>query len=373
MSLSVVIAPDSFKGSLAATAVAQAIAAGWLSVRPDDNVSTIPLADGGEGTLDAIEAAAPGSTRHDAGPVVGPDGRPVRSEWLELPGLIGVVELAQMSGLPLMGELDALGATTFGLGQVIAHALDTGMQQLIIGLGGSASTDGGAGALAALGLRATNLGDSGSDPLANGGEALLSLTSLNVAGLRPPPPGGVILLTDVSAPLLGATGAAAVFGPQKGADPAQVGILDAALAHFANLLGGDVDDPGTGAAGGTAYGFAAAWGATIQPGAEYIMRLTGAEERTRSADIVVTGEGRFDETSITGKLVGELISFASEGPARIGVIAGAIAAKPVSPNGAMLWSRALLDLAGSAEEAMANPARWLHDAGAQAAHELPGS
>ncbi|HEY9497934.1 MAG TPA: glycerate kinase, partial [Terrimesophilobacter sp.] len=149
--LSVIIAPDSFKGSATARDAAAAIGRGWAEVRPHDRLTLLPQADGGEGTLDAVAAAIPGAVLHEVGPVVGPDGRPTTGAWLELPGRVAVVELAQCSGLPLMKALDPLGATTRGLGQVIHHALDAGMTSLVIGLGGSASTDGGAGALAALG------------------------------------------------------------------------------------------------------------------------------------------------------------------------------------------------------------------------------
>ncbi|MBU1588354.1 MAG: glycerate kinase, partial [Actinobacteria bacterium] len=148
----VVIAPDSFKGSLSAREVAEAIAAGWRAVRPDDELVLVPQADGGEGTLDAVEASVPGAVRCSAGSVTGPDGRPTPGEWLQLPDGTAVVELAQPSGLPLMRELDALGATTRGLGQVIRAALEAGATSLVIGLGGSASTDAAAGALAELGL-----------------------------------------------------------------------------------------------------------------------------------------------------------------------------------------------------------------------------
>jgi len=220
--LRVVIAPDSFKGSLGALEVASAIAEGWLSVRPADAISLIPQADGGGGTRDAIEAAVPGALRHDVGRVTGPDGRSTPGVWLELPGGIAVVELAQMSGLPLMASLDPLGASTVGLGEVIRAALAAGASRLVIGLGGSASTDGAAGALAALGLR-------GDAPLGAGGGGLAALRSLDRSALLAPPPGGVTLLTDVAAPLLGPTGAAAGFGQQglrqeQGFDPVYLGL-----------------------------------------------------------------------------------------------------------------------------------------------------
>jgi glycerate kinase len=360
--MKIVIAPDSFKGSLAALEVAEAIAIGWSSVRPADSISLNPQADGGEGTLAAIEAAVPGSIRHDVGSVTGPDGRPTPGVWLELPGRIAVVELAQMSGLPLMQALDPLGATTYGLGEVIRSAMSAGAEQLLVGLGGSASTDGGAGALAALGLTAT-----GGDLRTN---RLGGITALDRGAMLAPPPRGVILLTDVSAPLLGATGAAAVFGPQKGATADDIVTLDAALCTFAGLLGGDPTLPGTGAAGGTGYGFAAAWGARIEPGADYLATLSMLPEAVAGADVLLTGEGRFDATSSTGKLVGQLIGIAGEHAVTVGVIAGQVSAEPVSRDGGALWSASLVDLAGSVDAAMNDTARWLEIAGAAAAKAL---
>jgi glycerate kinase len=364
VSLTVVIAPDSFKGSLPALSVAEAIGSGWSSVRPDDEVVLVPQADGGEGTLDAVEAAVPGAVRRDVGPVTGPDGRPTPGMWLELPGGIAVVELAQMSGLPLMDRLDPLGATTFGLGQVIRAALDSGATELVIGLGGSASTDGASGALAALGLAGPN-----GEALPPAGR-LSELAALDRSALLASPAGGVTLLTDVSAPLLGPQGAAAVFGPQKGANTDQIAVLDRALAHFAELLGDGAELPGSGAAGGAGYGFVAAWGARIEPGADYLARLSGLPGSIAGADVLLTGEGRFDATSSTGKLVGELIGIAGQHDVRVGVIAGQVTAQPATRAGAPIWSSALVDLAGSVESAIAEPERWLHEAGRAAAGAL---
>ena len=363
----VVIAPDSFKGSLDAVGVARAIGDGWASVRPGDDIRLVPLADGGEGTMDAIEAAVPGSVRRDAGEVEGPDGRPVRGEWLELPDGTAVVELAQMSGLPQMAELDPLGANTYGLGQVIRAALEAGAPRLVIGLGGSASTDAASAALAALGL--TTAPPTDSRHLRRGGAELTAIRALDGADLTPAPPGGVVLLTDVDAPLLGPRGAAAVFGPQKGASANDVATLDAALAHFAGLLGGDPDMPGAGAAGGAGYGFAAAWGAVVEPGADYIARLGGVHELVAGADVVLTGEGRFDATSVGGKLVGQVIRIAGPGRARLGIIAGSLGAQPTWDD-EPLWATDLVGLAGSTHAAMTETARWLHDAGAAAARAL---
>lgn len=362
--LSVIIAPDSFKGSLPASDVAAAISRGWMSIRPRDVVSLLPQADGGEGTLEAIAAAVPDAVLHEVGPVTGPDGRATPGAWLELPDRTGVVELAQCSGLPLMARRDPLSATTRGLGELIRHAMEGGIESLVIGLGGSASTDGGAGALSALGLGLLDRDDA---PLDDGGGALAGLERIDTTELLPAPPGGVVLLTDVTAPLLGPAGAAAVFGPQKGATDDDVRALDAALARFAALLGGRPDQPGAGAAGGTAYGFATAWGAAIEPGARYISALSGLTEAIRDADVVLTGEGRFDATSSTGKVVGELLILARQHGTPVGIIAGQIA---VDVHDTGVWAVALADLAGSAENAMATPIPALEEAGRQAARHF---
>lgn len=352
--LTVVIAPDSFKGSLSAREVAEAIAEGWRTVRPDDELVLVPQADGGEGTLDAVEASVPGSVRRSAGLVTGPDGRPTPGEWLQLPDGTAVVELAQASGLPLMAELDPLGATTRGLGQVIRAAVEAGATELVIGLGGSASTDGAAGALSELGLV---LLDEQGELVRDGGLGLRDIVDVHRDSLLPAP--RTTLLTDVTAPLLGPTGAAAVFGPQKGATQAQVAQLDGALSHFAELLGGEPAAPGSGAAGGAGYGFAAVWGATIVSGADQLAELSGLRAAIDRADVVLTGEGRFDEQSLTGKVVGSILALGATG-----VIAGQISADTG------VWSASLTDLAGSVEAAMADTAQWLRAAGAKAATDL---
>jgi glycerate kinase len=276
----VVIAPDSFKGTATAREAALAIARGWTAVYPDDEMLLSPQADGGEGTIDALATADPETPIRSA-TVTGPDGRPVAARWMLRDTGEAVLELAESSGLPLMATLDPLGATTRGLGELIGRALDAGAGSITIGLGGSATTDGGTGALAALGMA---LYDATGHRLPDGGGALSRLERLDPAGLRPPPPGGVRLLTDVTAPLLGPTGAAAVFAPQKGATPTEVATLDAALERLCRLLGGDPTLPGSGAAGGAAYGFAAAWGGVLVPGAPAIAALSGLPELVAGAD-----------------------------------------------------------------------------------------
>ncbi|OHV39949.1 MULTISPECIES: glycerate kinase [Pseudofrankia] len=369
--LKVVIAPDSFKGSLAANRVAAALADGWLSVRPDDEVVRLPIADGGEGTLDVFAAAVPGACRR-AVKVTGPDGaqdtRLVDAEWLALPNGTAVVELASGSGLPLLGaRRDPLGAHTVGLGQLLAVALDDpATRQIIVTLGGSASTDGGTGALTALGARF--LDDAGV-PLRPGGGSLARLASVDSRGLRPAPPGGVLCLTDVDAPLCGPRGAAAVFGPQKGASPDDVPLLDDGLRRLAALLGGEPDAPGAGAAGGTGYGLAAAWGARLVPGAATVAEHAGLPAVLTDADLVITGEGRFDATSLSGKVVGGVLRLAAArggeaGPVPVLLVAGQLGAP--SPPGVDA-AVAIATLARGVPAAVAEPERWLAAAAAQLA------
>lgn len=372
----VLVAPDSFKGSLTAARAAAAISRGWSSVRPGDDVRAVPLADGGDGTLAVIASAASGAVVHEVPGCTGPDGRPVVGRWLELPGRRAVVELAQVSGLALMRAPDPLGASTRGLGEVIAAALDAGAESLTIALGGSASTDGGAGALSALGLV---LLDADGTVLPDGGGTLAQVATADVSGFRPPPPGGVVLLTDVDNPLLGARGAAQVFGPQKGATADDVALLEAGLARFAQVLGqvvdvvggvaaGSAQVPGAGAAGGTGYGFVAAWQATVASGAAHVAALVGLPEVLAEADVLITGEGRFDDTSLHGKVVGEALRLATGHPLRAAVVAGAIPdPRRLAERG--VWHCSLVELAGETE-ALANPERWLAEAGARAAHTL---
>jgi glycerate 2-kinase len=362
----VVIAPDSFKGSIGATAAAAALAEGWLAERGGDEVITLPLADGGEGTLDVLAAALPGTRWHQAR-VTGPGGEPVDCAWLELPGGAAVAELARASGLPLLRQPDPLGAHTTGLGETIGHALDSGARSVTITLGGSASTDGGAGALTALGARFTG---PGGEPLPRGGGALRLLATCDLSGLRPPPAGGVTCLADVTAPLLGPSGAAAVFAPQKGAAPEQVALLEAGLARLAAVLGGDPAAPGAGAAGGTGYGLAAAWGAAIRPGAPELCRLAGLDRALDGAGLVITGEGCYDRTSAAGKVPGTVLATAAGLGVPAAVVAGQVAAGAATDG--LAAALALTDLAGSAQAALAHPGEWLRAAGRGLAKTIPG-
>ncbi|WP_246626914.1 glycerate kinase [Modestobacter italicus] len=361
--LRVVIAPDSFKGTLDATAAADALAAGWRRERPDDELVTVPLADGGEGTLEALGHDLPADCWRRAA-VTGPDGRPVDAAWLLLPDGTAVVEMARAAGLPLLRRPDPLGATTRGLGQLLAAVVaDPAVHRVMLTLGGSATTDGGTGALAALGARFL---DADGAELPPGGGALARLARVDLGGLTPPPAGGVQCLVDVTAPLLGPLGAAGQFGPQKGATPDHVALLDDGLARLADLLGGDREAPGAGAAGGTAYGFAACWGAEFVSGARAVAAAAGLDDALRDAGLVVTGEGQFDAQSLRGKVVGDLVDRAGTAGVPVAVVAGRVDAAEELPVARAL---SLTDLAGSVAGAMTEPARWLAAAGAQLARE----
>lgn len=353
----VVIAPDSFKGTVTAADAARALAEGWRSIRPDDQLMMRPMADGGEGTLAAVAAAHPGTTLHRVGGCTGPDGRPVDGEYALLPDGTAVVELATVSGLPLMAELAPLTATTRGTGELIAAALDQGARRVMVALGGSASTDGGAGLLGALGLR---LLDADGVPLPDGGGALPRARWVHRGEFRAAPRDGVQLLTDVGNPLLGPEGAAAVYGPQKGAGPADVEQLERGLTRLAELLGGDPAQPGAGAAGGTAYGLTAAWGAVVTPGAAAVAELLGLDEALADADLVITGEGRYDATSLLGKVVGEVVRRADRAGVSASIVAGESADEDVLT---------LTRLAGDPAAARDHASRWLRRAGALLAHE----
>ncbi|MFJ8894975.1 glycerate kinase [Leifsonia sp. NPDC102414] len=364
MPYTVVVAPDSFKGSATATAVAGALAAGWSSVRPDDRLVLAPMADGGEGTLDAFDVAVPGSARHPI-TVLGPAGAAVDASWLSLPDGTAVVELAETSGLSHMPALAPLDAHTFGFGQAIAAALDAGATGLLLAIGGSASTDGGVGALAALGARFT---DATGRPIRLGNRGLGTLARADLSGLPALPPGGVRILSDVTNPLLGTTGAAAVFGPQKGATPEQVAGLESGLVRLARVLGGGQvpgarpvrpGTPGAGAAGGTGYGLLA-WGAQLAPGSAAVGDALGLPALVRTADAVITGEGRFDTQSAAGKVPAYVSQLARDGGIPALLAAGAIDAETEG----FAAAASLSALAGGAEGAMAEPERWARAAGA---------
>ncbi|MBW4041672.1 MAG: glycerate kinase [Acidobacteria bacterium] len=350
----VVIAPDSFKGSIDAPGAAAALTGGWSSVRPGDDLVAVPMADGGEGTLDALAAAAPRSVRVPVR-VDGPDGRPVDAVVLRLPDGTAVVELASTSGITLLEALAPLRAHTRGFGAAIRAAIEAGAIELLLTIGGSASTDGGAGALRSLGARFL---DERGNEVEDGAAGLLHLASIDLSALVPLPIGGVRVLTDVVNPLLGPNGAAAIYGPQKGASVADAPILEAALARLASQLPSDPTAPGSGAAGGTGFGMLA-WGATLVPGAIAVADATGLRDAIAGADLVITGEGRFDGQSVQGKVAETVRSIAAEAGVPTALVAGSVDAEPLGYTAAV----SLIDLVGRAA-AFADPAAALRRAGA---------
>jgi glycerate kinase len=303
--LLIVVAPDSYKGSVSALRVAQAMERGILKVYPDAEVRKIPIADGGEGTVEALVSATGGEIRLTE--VSGPLGEKVMAPWGILgDGKTAVIEMAAASGLPLVPDRkkDPRIASTFGTGELLRAALDAGLRKIIIGIGGSATNDGGAGMARALGVRFD--GDDG-QPLADGGSALAGLKRIGTEGLDPRlRDTEIIVACDVDNPLCGPRGASAVFGPQKGATPEAVAELDAALRHFAacarEATGRDVAElPGAGAAGGLGAGLMFFTQARLKPGVDIVLDAVGFAGIVRDAAFVVTGEGRTDFQTAFGK------------------------------------------------------------------------
>jgi glycerate kinase len=305
--LRVLVAPDSFKGTFSSVVVADALASGWSAVRPADEVRLTPMADGGEGTLDAVEASG-GWDRHQVA-AKDPLMRTLTAAFLR-DGDRAVVELASASGLSRLpdDEYDAMAASTFGTGQVLAAAIGLGCRDIVIGLGGSATTDGGAGLLEALGAR---LRDAGGADLRPGGGALGGVASVDLSSVSEVlAEVHLTVASDVTNPLLGERGAAATYAPQKGASVEQVAELDRNLRRYADIIEGSIGRPlryeaGTGAAGGATFGLLAIADRfasfEVRPGVEVVMELTGFDNAVTSADLVLTGEGLVDDQTAYGK------------------------------------------------------------------------
>ena len=302
--MKIVIAPDSFKESLSAPDVAAAIARGWQQVFPEAECLLRPMADGGEGTVDAVLAAVGGERRECE--VRGPMGAPVKAHWGWLGQGTAVIEMAAASGLHWVPceQRDARLASSFGTGELIREALDAGATRIILGLGGSATNDAGMGLLQALGMRFL---DARGHELAPGGAALTNLDRLDLSSLDTRLNDvQVEVAADVDNPLCGPHGASAVFGPQKGATPEHVVQLDAALGRFAavvaSALGEDhAEFPGVGAAGGLGFAARAFLKASFRPGIELVAELSGLAAAMANADLVITGEGRMDAQTLHGK------------------------------------------------------------------------
>ncbi len=323
----VVVSPDKFKGSLTAREVADRVAAGLTAVEPGLVVVRVPVADGGDGTVDAALAAG-----YERVPLraTGPTGGPVDTAYAVRDG-VAVVEMADVSGLRLLppDRLAPLTATSYGTGEVVRAALDQGCRSVVLGIGGSASTDGGAGMLEALGVR---LFDAADNPLPHGGGALADLRRVDLTGLHPAVADTrIVVACDVDNPLLGPHGAAAVYGPQKGAGPEDVPALDAALAHWADLVdaatgrSGVRDRAGAGAAGGVGYAAMAVLGAELEPGIGLILDLVRFADHLPGASLVITGEGSLDEQTLHGKAPAGVASAAAKAGVPVVTVSGRLA------------------------------------------------
>lgn len=310
----IVVAPQALKGSLTAAAAGEAIVQGVLAVYPEAEVAMVPVADGGEGTVQALVDATGGELIPQT--VTGPLGELVTAFW----GLSGdkqtaAIEMAASSGLPLVPQerRDPRITTTFGFGELISAALEHGCRHFIIGLGGSATNDGGAGMAQALGATLTT---SDGQPISRGGAALASLAHISTASMDARLQACVFdVACDVTNPLCGPLGASAVYGPQKGATPEIVAELDRALTHYANIIERDLqvsvaEVPGAGAAGGLGAGVLAFLHATLRPGAQIVLEAVHLEDYLRSADLVITAEGQIDAQTAYGKSIAAVASLA---------------------------------------------------------------
>lgn len=293
----VLIAMDSFKGSLTSLQAGNAVREGILQVIPHGEIRVCPMADGGEGTVDAL--GTQGQLQQVT--VTGPLGQPVTASYAILENDTAVMEMAAAAGLLLVPpeSRNPMHTTTLGVGEMILHAIEKGCRRFVIGIGGSATNDGGIGMLTALGFRFLDAAGRPVPPTAYGLSQLASVDrthacpALSQCTFR--------IACDVTNPLCGDLGCSAVYGPQKGADPQQISQMDNWLLQYAGLTGGDPNVPGTGAAGGLGYGFLYYLRATLEPGVQIILSETGMEEKIRKADFVVTGEGRLDGQSLMGK------------------------------------------------------------------------
>ncbi|MGC0336658.1 glycerate kinase [Streptomyces sp. SLBN-8D4] len=331
MTQRVLIAADKFKGSLTAVQVAERVTAGLRRVVPDLEVESLPVADGGDGTVAAAVAA--GFERREVA-VAGPLGQEITAAFA-VRGETAVVEMAEASGLQRLpaGVFAPLTASTYGSGELLRAALDAGARTIVFGVGGSATTDGGAGMLSALGARFL---DADGEPVAPGGAGLPDLASADLSGLDPRFASvEFILASDVDNPLTGPKGAPAVYGPQKGASPDDVEALDTALAHYAKVLEEAVGakaaeyaaSPGAGAAGGIGYG-ALLLGARFRPGIDVMLDVLGFAPALEWADLVITGEGSLDEQTLHGKAPAGVAAAARAKDKEVVAVCGRLALPP---------------------------------------------
>ncbi|MFC9593033.1 glycerate kinase [Streptomyces sp. NPDC056944] len=370
----VLVAADKFKGSLTAVQVAERVTAGLRRVVPELTVETLPVADGGDGTVAAAVAA--GFERREVR-VTGPLGEPVTAAYA-LRGTTAVVEMAEASGLQLLppGVFAPLTATTYGSGELLRAALDAGATTLVFGVGGSATTDGGSGMLAALGARFL---DAAGEPVGPGGAPLADLATADLSGLDPRFASvDLILASDVDNPLTGPKGAPAVYGPQKGATPEDVRTLDAALAHFATVLEKAVGPraaeaavaPGAGGAGGIGYG-ALILGASFRPGIELMLEVLGFAPALERATLVITGEGSLDEQTLHGKAPAGVAAAARAAGKEVVAVCGRLALPPEALGTAGIRrAYALADLEPDPAKSMANAGPLLEEAASNLARDF---
>ncbi|MEU7292640.1 glycerate kinase [Streptomyces exfoliatus] len=370
----VLVAADKFKGSLTAVQVAERVTAGLRRVVPGLAVETLPVADGGDGTVAAAVAA--GFERREV-QVTGPLGEQVTAAFA-LRGTTAVVEMAEASGLQLLprGVFAPLTATTYGSGELLRAALDAGATTVVFGVGGSATTDGGAGMLAALGARFL---DASGDPVGPGGAPLADLATADLGGLDPRFASvDLILASDVDNPLTGPKGAPAVYGPQKGATPDDVRTLDAALAHFATVLEKAVGPraaeaavaPGAGGAGGIGYG-ALILGASFRPGIELMLDVLGFAPALERATLVITGEGSLDEQTLHGKAPAGVAAAARAAGKEVVAVCGRLALPPEALGKAGIRrAYPLTALEPDPSKSMANAGPLLEDVAADIARDF---
>ena len=365
------VAPDKFKGCLTAVEVAAAVGRGLRQEVPGLEVVELPVADGGDGT---VEAALTAGYTEVWAPATGPTGEPSTARYARR-GQTAVIELAAVVGLDLLpeGRLEPLRASTHGLGLVLRHALDAGVHEVVLGLGGSASTDGGAGLAQALGARVL---DSTGNELPVGGAALAEVATLDLRELRSRLEGvRVLVASDVTHPLLGPDGAAAVFGPQKGASPAEVEQLDAALARWAAVVaeatGTDfAGASGAGAAGGAGFGALALLGGEMRSGIELVLDLIGFDQQLAGASLVVTGEGSLDAQSLAGKAPVGVLERARAAGVPVVVVAGRSLLSPAESHAAGFGAvYPLSDLEPDVARSMAEAGPLLTRSGARIARE----
>jgi glycerate kinase len=373
----ILICPNAFKGSLTAMEAADSIRIGiekavvgltreGAPFREPVAVDLLPLADGGDGTLQTLVAATGGTIVPCR--VTDPLGRPVEAAWGRLGGAesdTAVIEMALASGLALLrpDERDPRRASTYGTGELMRAALDAGCRKLIVGIGGSATNDGGAGMAEALGARFL---DSGGAPLEPGGAALARLAAIDLSGMRLPGDTEIFVACDVDNPLVGPEGASTVYGPQKGATPEMVQELDAALAHFAAVVEQQMGKsvartPGSGAAGGLGAGLLAFCGAQMRSGLDLAMELTEFDARVRACSLVITGEGRLDGQTVRGKVIAGVARRARAAGVPVVALCGSVeegaelALRPIGLNVAF----SILDRPMTVEDAMRDASRLL--------------